>query len=340
MQAEIPKELHGIIDVIDGKRCIQELIDDSPFDDLSTLSTLSKLHLEGLLVLVEKAAVGVMSRPSVGSLHRPSVRGVAAYLGDGPDEDIYLQETTRPPSASVGSPASQPQADTQEQDPQPPPSALPPVTQRPLSTVKRPPQSVGSEYLAASERGPSPAESHAIGPASTALSPSDPPTSSSRATSPAADGTSSLVPSRPPKTARTGSVTMPSPAANKSIDGLRRPIPNSDQLPTFDGNGSQNEATETPSVVPVESEAPQIEVAEAQPSEAQPSERRDSERPVSSTELGRSGISEQFFDTLSAEHQEALAAEAELAPPTSTAAPIARLSQDQIDRKARITKGS
>lgn len=50
---EIPDELNGILRLIDGRRTLLDLIDGSPFDDLSTLTVLSKFYFEGLLVGVE-----------------------------------------------------------------------------------------------------------------------------------------------------------------------------------------------------------------------------------------------------------------------------------------------
>ncbi|MEY4548517.1 MAG: hypothetical protein RL685_4712 [Pseudomonadota bacterium] len=52
---EIPDELNGVLRLIDGKRTLLDLIDDSPFDDLSTLTVLSKFYFEGLLVAVERS---------------------------------------------------------------------------------------------------------------------------------------------------------------------------------------------------------------------------------------------------------------------------------------------
>src|SRR6185295_1019155 len=50
---EIPDELNGVLRLIDGKRTLLDLIDDSPFDDLSTLTVLSKFYFEGLIIAVE-----------------------------------------------------------------------------------------------------------------------------------------------------------------------------------------------------------------------------------------------------------------------------------------------
>jgi DNA-binding response OmpR family regulator len=48
--SEIPDELNGILKLFDGKRPLLQVVDESPFEDLSTLSTVSKLYFEGLLV--------------------------------------------------------------------------------------------------------------------------------------------------------------------------------------------------------------------------------------------------------------------------------------------------
>ncbi len=48
---EIPDELNGILRLFDGKRTLLEVVDESPFEDLSTLSTITKLYFEGLLVI-------------------------------------------------------------------------------------------------------------------------------------------------------------------------------------------------------------------------------------------------------------------------------------------------
>ena len=48
---EIPDELNGILKLFDAERSLTEVVDDSPFEDLSTLSTITKLYFEGLLVV-------------------------------------------------------------------------------------------------------------------------------------------------------------------------------------------------------------------------------------------------------------------------------------------------
>ncbi len=52
----IPDELHGILRLFDGKRSLYDVVDESPFEDLSTLQTLAKLYFEGLLLAGQSAA--------------------------------------------------------------------------------------------------------------------------------------------------------------------------------------------------------------------------------------------------------------------------------------------
>ncbi len=51
---EIPDELNGILRLLDGRRTLLQVVDESPFEDLSTLSTITKLYFEGLLVIRDK----------------------------------------------------------------------------------------------------------------------------------------------------------------------------------------------------------------------------------------------------------------------------------------------
>jgi CheY-like chemotaxis protein len=53
---DIPDELNGILRLVDGRKTLLDVIDASPFDDLSTLSVLSKLYFEGLLSVADTGA--------------------------------------------------------------------------------------------------------------------------------------------------------------------------------------------------------------------------------------------------------------------------------------------
>lgn len=86
---EIPDELNGILRLIDGRRTLLDLIDGSPFDDLSTLTVLSKFYFEGLLVGVESSA------PEAAPVSAPapdSARVVAAL-----DTSSIVLEPSTPP---------------------------------------------------------------------------------------------------------------------------------------------------------------------------------------------------------------------------------------------------
>lgn len=50
---EIPDELNGVLRLFDGTRTLMDVVDESPFEDLSTLSTVTKLYFEGLLSIYE-----------------------------------------------------------------------------------------------------------------------------------------------------------------------------------------------------------------------------------------------------------------------------------------------
>ncbi|HEX7669794.1 MAG TPA: response regulator, partial [Polyangiaceae bacterium] len=67
---EIPDELNAILRLLNGRRTLIEIIDESPFDDLSTLSVISKLYFEGLLVPVETSPDQVV--PSLDADGNPS----------------------------------------------------------------------------------------------------------------------------------------------------------------------------------------------------------------------------------------------------------------------------
>jgi len=62
--AEIPDDLNGILRLVDGTRALLLVIDESPFDDLSTLSVLSKLYFEGILIQVSDAREAAALAPS------------------------------------------------------------------------------------------------------------------------------------------------------------------------------------------------------------------------------------------------------------------------------------
>ncbi len=67
--ADIPDEVDGIIKLLDGSRTLLGVIDDSPFDDVSSLETLVKLAESGLLDVVNEPDIQPMSLSSRVLIH-------------------------------------------------------------------------------------------------------------------------------------------------------------------------------------------------------------------------------------------------------------------------------
>ncbi len=93
---EIPDELNGILRLFDGKRTLMQVVEESPFEDLSTLSTVTKLYFEGLLVpriaSEETPALHQTSLPSSPS-RPPSVRPTSRDTVVPADDVIDLDQT-------------------------------------------------------------------------------------------------------------------------------------------------------------------------------------------------------------------------------------------------------
>jgi hypothetical protein len=116
--SEIPDELNGILRLLDGRHTLLEVVDESPFEDLSTLTTLSKLYFEGLLV-ASAAAPG----PIVPSSMPASVAPPAAVQAPAAHPAVVVDPTATPP------PALEPTPMTAE-----PPQARVSTSTRPLSS--------------------------------------------------------------------------------------------------------------------------------------------------------------------------------------------------------------
>ncbi len=102
---EIPDELNGILRLFDGRRSLIQVVDESPFEDLSTLSTLSKLYFEGLLVTKSRVSLPPPLSPrdaeeAVGVEEMPSSQqaGVPDMLV------VPASESLRPPPPGPGAP--------------------------------------------------------------------------------------------------------------------------------------------------------------------------------------------------------------------------------------------
>ena len=105
---EIPDELNGILRLLDGRRTLLQLIDESPFEDLSTLSTITKLFFEGLLIIRDKPIEASAVEEDDGVV--PSVDGETlnrldrAPPRDADDEIVPGREPSEPrmPTRSAG----------------------------------------------------------------------------------------------------------------------------------------------------------------------------------------------------------------------------------------------
>ena len=61
----IPEDLDEILRLFDGHRSLNDVIDESPYEDLSTLFTVTKLYFEGLLLKISDPVMGEPVVPSV-----------------------------------------------------------------------------------------------------------------------------------------------------------------------------------------------------------------------------------------------------------------------------------
>lgn len=149
--SEIPDELNGILRLLDGRHTLMDVVDESPFEDLSTLTTLSKLYFEGLLV----ASAAPAPAPVVASSVPASVAPPAALQAPAAHPAVVVDPTATPP------PALEPTPMTAE-----PPQARVTTSTRPLSSPPGRAASSGSvrsysqrarskPYTPAAVRGPS-----------------------------------------------------------------------------------------------------------------------------------------------------------------------------------------
>jgi DNA-binding response OmpR family regulator len=97
---EVPDELNAILRLFDGRRTLIDVIDESPFEDLSTLSTVSKLFFEGLLVVSQRTPeedVVPVSEMDVSLRPEPRSAGADEVV---PDSSHRSQSDGPPPARS------------------------------------------------------------------------------------------------------------------------------------------------------------------------------------------------------------------------------------------------
>lgn len=102
--SEIPDELNGILRLFDGKRTLMDVIDASPFEDLSTMLTLSKLYFEGLIVPVSEPPPEPAPPPSLmPDALIPSPSMVVPSLSEAPSADEPSSDVRLPSLPKAGS---------------------------------------------------------------------------------------------------------------------------------------------------------------------------------------------------------------------------------------------
>jgi DNA-binding response OmpR family regulator len=126
--SEIPDELNGILRLLDGRHTLMEVVDDSPFEDLSTLTTLSKLYFEGLLVRsAAPAPEPIVPSSTTASVAPPSAAPESASAAAPPT----IPQSAHPPT--VLEPAAHPAVVVD-------PTATPPPVLEPTPMTAEPPQ--------------------------------------------------------------------------------------------------------------------------------------------------------------------------------------------------------
>ncbi len=133
---EIPPELAGVLKLVDGARTLLGIVDASPFEDLSTLSTLSQLYFEGVLVAM------------------PPLSSRAPQSGaDFPRAPVEEKLAPPRPSGTVRPPVVAASGLTSETMPFPPP----PEVQAVLAEIRQPTPSASAPPRTTSKTDPFPA---------------------------------------------------------------------------------------------------------------------------------------------------------------------------------------
>jgi CheY-like chemotaxis protein len=118
---EIPDELNGILRLFDAERTLSQVVDDSPFEDLSTLSTITKLYFEGLLVLKPEPAEAEPLADEVVPTAVDRDSGPTRTSSSGKMAVVPSAEptTVRPPPPAAAEAPAEPPAETESIPPAP-----------------------------------------------------------------------------------------------------------------------------------------------------------------------------------------------------------------------------
>ena len=156
---EIPDELNGILRLFDGKRTLAQVVDDSPFEDLSTLSTISKLYFEGLLV--PRAEETAPSTQEDYVLHPDGHEHDSAKLAEGHSSGEMLivpaseSQSITPPPIIAAAETPPPFAVATEKAPMTSPMSPQPLARIPLSKATPPHFQAAIEVPRDAPRAPS-----------------------------------------------------------------------------------------------------------------------------------------------------------------------------------------
>jgi CheY-like chemotaxis protein len=130
---DVPDQLEGILGLLDGRRTVFDIIDDSPFDDISTLQTLARLQGEALLIVPATEHTPIPAPPRTPTPPGED-RATSIY------EPLELEDdapTLRPPAVAERVPADRvPRIVPGALEPEVQPLALDPSSQR-LEAVGR-----------------------------------------------------------------------------------------------------------------------------------------------------------------------------------------------------------
>ena len=138
---EVPDELNGILRLFDGRHTLIDVVDESPFEDLSTLSTVSKLFFEGLLVVSTRTEEVVPNSEIETSGRPPPERNSDEVVPDSIHRsDMPLPGPSWRPSAPVIQPFAPGEAVVAHAVHTPEPEPLPPPEPPALPEPPEPPE--------------------------------------------------------------------------------------------------------------------------------------------------------------------------------------------------------
>jgi CheY-like chemotaxis protein len=108
--AEIPDEVNGILRLIDGKRTLMQIVDDSEFADLEALNVISRLYFEGLIFEARQSGAGeVDDIDAVAAQRETALDGWMAEVSGLPLSPVL--PTRRPSRPNPAVPVRAPQVD-------------------------------------------------------------------------------------------------------------------------------------------------------------------------------------------------------------------------------------